>query len=62
MMGAQPYPCNAGTNSPMGWHNYTKTPYGVVCTKCGYEPRGYSNSSYTTNNTYDQTGSVDQTR
>ena len=32
------YPCDAGTGWPMGYHSYTVTDFGVVCSLCGHRP------------------------
>jgi hypothetical protein len=44
------YPCDAGTGRPMGYHNFTATPGGVVCSLCGQVPgqiKTIWNSSHT---------------
>lgn len=30
------YPCDRGTGTPIGWHNYQAGPNGVCCTYCGH--------------------------
>ena len=29
------YPCNRGTNQPMGYHQFQMTQYGACCVFCG---------------------------
>lgn len=37
MSGVTPYPCDAGTGVPLGWHNFAGSP--AVCTLCGKAAR-----------------------
>ena len=47
MTNVQPYPCNRGTNTPQGWHNFQWSNGQSVCTLCGKVAQNPSNGDST---------------